>query len=66
MGRRLLRQVRLGAGAGAGGVMSHGMVCSSVMLGWTGGGGATSAALLPDTYSPGGPPPASRPRMDGA
>lgn len=48
-----------------GGVVSCGMVCSAPMLNWS-GGGASTAALLPDTYAPGAPPPSVRPRLDGA
>lgn len=49
--------------ATVGGVPSHGMLCDAPMLGWL-GGGAGAAALVPDTFSPGDPPPTSRPRMD--
>jgi len=47
-----------------GGRTSEGMLCDSPMLGWV-GGGAGSAALVPDSFSPGDPPPDRRPRMDG-
>jgi len=47
-----------------GGCPSEGMLCDGPMLGWT-GGGAGAAALLPDTFAVGGPPPDARPRTDG-
>eukprot|EP00405_Crypthecodinium_cohnii_P001964 CAMPEP_0194764180 /NCGR_PEP_ID=MMETSP0323_2-20130528/21496_1 /TAXON_ID=2866 ORGANISM="Crypthecodinium cohnii, Strain Seligo" /NCGR_SAMPLE_ID=MMETSP0323_2 /ASSEMBLY_ACC=CAM_ASM_000346 /LENGTH=174 /DNA_ID=CAMNT_0039690715 /DNA_START=65 /DNA_END=589 /DNA_ORIENTATION=+ len=47
-----------------GGQMSEGMLCDGPMLGWT-GGGAGAAALLPDSFEVGGPPPDQRPRGDG-
>ncbi|EKX37083.1 hypothetical protein GUITHDRAFT_145313 [Guillardia theta CCMP2712] len=50
--------------ATVGGEKSQGMLCDSVMLGWS-GGGAGNAALVPDTFSPGDAPPEKRPRMDG-
>ena len=46
-----------------GGVPSEGMLCDPPMLGWV-GGGAGNAAVVPDSFSPGDEPPASRPRMD--
>mmetsp|Transcript_8848 Transcript_8848/g.11671 ORF Transcript_8848/g.11671 Transcript_8848/m.11671 type:complete len:151 (+) Transcript_8848:218-670(+) len=49
--------------ASVGGCMSYGMLCDAPMLGWVGGGAGT-AALVPDTYEIGSPPPDSRPRMD--
>ena len=45
------------------GVPSNGMLCDSAMLGWSGGGAGT-AAVLPDTFPIGSLPPASRPRGD--
>merc|ERR1740123_766654 len=50
--------------AAVGGVPSEGMLCDAPMLGWT-GGGAGAAALVPDTFEVGAPPPDSRPRRDG-
>eukprot|EP00933_Yihiella_yeosuensis_P080786 TRINITY_DN9427_c1_g1_i1.p1 TRINITY_DN9427_c1_g1~~TRINITY_DN9427_c1_g1_i1.p1 ORF type:complete len:172 (+),score=67.97 TRINITY_DN9427_c1_g1_i1:128-643(+) len=50
--------------ANVGGVPSEGMLCDGPMLGWT-GGGAGAAALLPDSFAVGGPPPDKRPRGDG-
>ena len=47
-----------------GGVVSQGMLCDAPMLGWV-GGGAGSAALVPDSFAPGARPPEKRPRMDG-
>jgi len=44
------------------GVPSEGMVCSNPMLGWS-GGGATTAALLPDSFKPGDAPPDKAPRL---
>lgn len=49
--------------ASKGGKPSQGVVCSSTMLGWSGGGVAT-AALLPESFAPGDKPPEKRPRMD--
>ena len=49
---------------GVGGVMSEGMLCDSVMLGWSGGGEGV-AVQVPDSFPPGSAPPAARPRMDG-
>lgn len=43
------------------GCPSHGMVCDSAMLGWS-GGGAGAAAILPDDCVVGSPPPRTRPR----
>ena len=51
--------------ASVGGAVSNGMVCSAPMLGWK-GGGADTAALLPESFAPGVPPPSSRPRLDQA
>lgn len=45
------------------GIPSNGVVCDSVMLGWTGGGAGT-AALIPDQFEIGSKPPAQRPRGD--
>lgn len=45
-----------------GGVASEGIVCDAPMLGWTGGGAGT-AALLPETFELGSKPPQARPRM---
>ena len=47
-----------------GGRPSAGMLCDAPMLGWV-GGGAGAAAILPDSFPVGGPPPEKRPRMDG-
>ena len=47
-----------------GGVVSEGMLCDAPMLGWA-GGGAGNAALVPDSFALGVPPPDKRPRMDG-
>jgi tRNA-binding EMAP/Myf-like protein len=44
-----------------GGVPSNGMLCDSPMLGWSGGGAGT-AATLPDSVPLGSKPPACRPR----
>ncbi|CAE7399977.1 pheT [Symbiodinium natans] len=52
------------AKATVGGCPSEGMLCDSAMLGWS-GGGAGAAALLPDSFAVGGPPPDARPRTDG-
>ncbi|CAL1133909.1 unnamed protein product [Cladocopium goreaui] len=46
-----------------GGCPSEGMLCDSTMLGWSGGG--SGAALLPDSFALGAPPPDARPRTDG-
>jgi tRNA-binding EMAP/Myf-like protein len=48
--------------ASVGGVRSGGMLCDATMLRWTGGGAGT-AALVPDSYKPGDAPPAQRPRL---
>ena len=48
--------------ATVGGVKSHGMLCDAPMLGWAGGGAGT-AALVPDSFAPGAAPPPSRPRL---
>lgn len=45
-----------------GGVMSEGMLCDAPMLGWSGGGAGT-AALVPDSFAAGSRPPESRPRL---
>jgi tRNA-binding EMAP/Myf-like protein len=45
------------------GVPSNGMLCDSTMLGWTGGGAGT-AATLPESFAAGARPPATRPRGD--
>lgn len=45
-----------------GGVMSEGMLCDAPMLGWTGGGAGT-AALVPESSAPGSRPPETRPRL---
>lgn len=45
------------------GVPSNGVVCDSTMLGWTGGGAGT-AATLPESCAVGSKPPAQRPRGD--
>eukprot|EP00929_Paragymnodinium_shiwhaense_P032480 TRINITY_DN17996_c0_g1_i1.p1 TRINITY_DN17996_c0_g1~~TRINITY_DN17996_c0_g1_i1.p1 ORF type:complete len:178 (-),score=59.86 TRINITY_DN17996_c0_g1_i1:139-672(-) len=50
--------------ATVGGVPSEGMICDGGMLGWV-GGGAGAAAILPESFAIGGPPPDARPRMDG-
>jgi tRNA-binding EMAP/Myf-like protein len=46
------------------GIPSNGMLCDSVALGWTGGGAGT-AATLPESFAVGSKPPPSRPRGDG-
>lgn len=46
------------------GIPSNGVVCDSTMLGWTGGGAGT-AATLPDSFAVGSAPPPQRPRGDG-
>lgn len=48
--------------ASVGGVTSEGMLCSNPMLGWT-GGGANTAALVPDSFAPGSTPPEKAPRL---
>ena len=53
-----------GCDKSVGGVVSQGMLCDAPMLGWV-GGGAGSAALVPDSFAPGARPPEKRPRMDG-
>ena len=45
-----------------GGTTSEGIVCDSPMLGWVGGGAGT-AALVPETFAVGAAPPATRPRL---
>jgi tRNA-binding EMAP/Myf-like protein len=47
-----------------GGAMSEGMLCDGPALGWAGGGAGT-AALVPDSFAPGDEPPATRPRLGG-
>ena len=49
--------------ASVGGQASFGMVCDCPMLGWKGGAAGT-AALLPESFEIGGPPPPERPRGD--
>ena len=44
-----------------GGVMSHGMMCDSRMLGWTGGAAAV-AVQVPESIAIGEAPPATKPR----
>eukprot|EP00546_Thalassionema_frauenfeldii_P006364 CAMPEP_0178926366 /NCGR_PEP_ID=MMETSP0786-20121207/18491_1 /TAXON_ID=186022 /ORGANISM="Thalassionema frauenfeldii, Strain CCMP 1798" /LENGTH=166 /DNA_ID=CAMNT_0020601477 /DNA_START=100 /DNA_END=597 /DNA_ORIENTATION=+ len=44
-----------------GGVMSHGMLCDSKMLGWS-GGAAGVAVQVPDNFPLGAAPPSSKPR----
>lgn len=45
------------------GIPSNGVVCDSVMLGWTGGGAGT-AVTLPESFAVGTAPPPQRPRGD--
>jgi tRNA-binding EMAP/Myf-like protein len=45
-----------------GGASSEGIICDSPMLGWVGGGAGT-AALVPDSFAVGAAPPSSRPRL---
>lgn len=40
------------------------MLCDCPMLSWK-GGAAGIAAVIPESYVVGGPPPPQRPRMDG-
>ena len=47
-----------------GGIISEGMICDSVMLGWT-GGAAGLAVQIPSFYDLGTSAPTSKPRMDG-
>ncbi len=47
-----------------GGVLSSGIVCDSLILGWVGGGAGT-AVQVPPSFSPGDEAPSSKPRMDG-
>jgi tRNA-binding EMAP/Myf-like protein len=47
------------------GVMSEGMICDSIMLGWA-GGAAGLAVQIPATFALGSEAPSSKPRMDGA
>lgn len=44
-----------------GGVVSEGMLCDSIMLGWSGGGKGV-AAQLPDYFEIGSSPPSEKPR----
>lgn len=46
------------------GIYSEGMVCDSIMLGWS-GGAAGIAVQVPDSFSLGSAAPSSKPRMDG-
>ena len=46
-----------------GGVTSYGMLCNGPMLGWKGGDNKM-AATLPEDYTIGACPPASRPRRE--
>lgn len=48
-----------------GGKMSHGMLCDSKMLGWSGGASGI-AVQIPDDIAIGESPPASKPRPRGA
>jgi hypothetical protein len=43
-----------------GGTMSHGMLCDSKMLGWS-GGAAVAAVQVPESIAIGEAPPASKP-----
>lgn len=47
-----------------GGIISEGMICDSVMLGWA-GGAAGLAVQIPSSYELGAAAPTSKPRMDG-
>ena len=47
-----------------GGIISEGMICDSVMLGWA-GGAAGLAVQIPASYELGATAPTSKPRMDG-
>ena len=47
-----------------GGVASEAILCDAPMLNWTGGGAGT-AALVPDSFALGAQPPDKRPRLDG-
>ena len=47
-----------------GGVLSEGMICDSVMLGWA-GGAAGLAVQIPPSFQLGDAAPTSKPRMDG-
>lgn len=49
--------------ATVGGVISEGMLCDSVMLGWIGGAKGI-AVQIPDTFEIGSAPPVTKPRMD--
>ena len=46
-----------------GGVMSAGMLCNGVMLGWK-GGDSKAAATLPEGFAVGSKPPDARPRKE--
>ena len=48
-----------------GGVVSQGLLCDSLMLGWA-GGTSGSAVLLPTSFVPGMPAPPERPRRNDA
>lgn len=50
--------------ATVGGVISEGMLCDSIMLGWTGGAKGV-AVNLPDSIEVGSVPPSSKPRPNG-
>jgi len=45
-------------------VQSEGVVCDSVMLGWS-GGAAGVCVQVPEAFNPGDDAPASKPRLDG-
>jgi tRNA-binding EMAP/Myf-like protein len=47
-----------------GGKMSHGMLCDSKMLGWSGGASGV-AVQIPDDIAIGSSPPSSKPRPKG-
>ena len=47
-----------------GGILSEGMICDSVMLGWA-GGAAGLAVQIPPSFPLGAAAPTSKPRMDG-
>mmetsp|Transcript_3639 Transcript_3639/g.5429 ORF Transcript_3639/g.5429 Transcript_3639/m.5429 type:complete len:176 (-) Transcript_3639:999-1526(-) len=49
--------------ANVGGSVSEGMLCDSAMLGWSGGAKGV-AVQVPESFSIGSSPPASKPRMD--
>eukprot|EP00816_Leptocylindrus_hargravesii_P002620 CAMPEP_0196809882 /NCGR_PEP_ID=MMETSP1362-20130617/9753_1 /TAXON_ID=163516 /ORGANISM="Leptocylindrus danicus, Strain CCMP1856" /LENGTH=176 /DNA_ID=CAMNT_0042184701 /DNA_START=62 /DNA_END=592 /DNA_ORIENTATION=+ len=50
--------------ATVGGIISEGMLCDSIMLGWTGGAKGI-AVQVPEHFELGAAPPSSKPRMDG-